>query len=763
MYSGVPSIRLEGDPTKALSLVPLAKVLLYRVQTFVENNSVTTFSATQRVDDSTYIYVLVTGNENIIFISAEPQAVDVVEPEIPIPIIRKYFNFYSGIVESGILRTKKNRDGTTYQVCEGFYPTNDCRNQRDELITLGKQDSARLAVQPYGAFDELTYKGTSNILFSQYRLLRPSMYSGLMQSAVQLVMGYGILPNDKNQPVPTQVKYDYKFFRTHGITRGTDGTLWLIEISATRGVSAMVLPVYNNTQRLYYEAVAKNDQSMITAIETLGALPTGAVFPADSTTYYQLVEEGKILRLLTLDKMQGFYSYSPFSPNMGWAFSPDGREAHNTGYMFESTGFQKSVWFQLNINIGPVKQFPKRNEPIADATASIVKQSEGYIYAPPVAGPGRFIKAKFHNSLVKDPGLYSHDGAPTIEASGKPVPLCDAPLYVGFINGELKVARFFRNNLSEDVNEVYDDRYPGECLYNNSWRIEQYWGNRSLSTMIYTNEFDDRRTLTQASVITDISSVDQGYDPPIVNDFLQNPSYCRVTRQRVYKRTTVIQSYSGEHVESSFVVPAFEREAYYYAFRSIFAGGIQRTRTVSYDSLTDPNVGYGWRKFTGGFDPTPRNIGCETGKCGGNNSERRIICLNHEPYPCSEFADDGQWLEECQGVNQYIFSVAPPRVSTTETDPVDFGRIAYLKLSITGHNGPINIPVEYSEVENRWEAESPDYYSGTVQTVFATHSALGEECVLYNTAINSGESKKVGITPWGFGTSVSCFVGVNGP
>lgn len=760
MYSGVPSIRLEGDKAECTRLIPRGKALLARTQEFVNKAEVTSFSLTEIVDENSYIYTLVLGSQNLIFISSYPTVTDEeTPPEKPITL-PTYFDFYSGVVVGGNLENKTVND-VTFQICTDFYPTIDCRNQRDELIALGKQDVSRLAVRPYGAFTELFAPSVSSRSYSQYRLLRPSMYSGLMQSVVQLVMGYGVL-TEKGQAKPIQIQYDYKFFRCHGITKSVDGTLWLVEISATRGVCVMPLPVVKNTSELYYRAIARNDNSMVTAIETLGVLPTGEIFPTSSKLFYEEVEKGNILRLLKPDEMEGFYSHTAFSPNLGWAFSPTGNEAHNTAYSYNDDGFQFSVWYQINISIGPIKPFRKENEPIAVASASISRQNWGYLYAPPVKGAGRYIKAKFYNGLIEEKGIYSHDAAPTVQATGKKVPLCDAPIFVTFINGTLRVAKFYSNRNGKSIDEVDDSRSPGECLYGNSWTITRRWGRRDFPTMVYTNDHDDRRMLQERTESTLIKSIDLGYDPPIVSDFIQALDHSFIYRVRVFKKEVTRRVSGGEHIGSVFVVPGFCREAYYYAYKEGFSEGVSVSHSVSYDSLRDPNVGYGWRKFIKtGPSPWPRTIGCSRGSCGGDHSERRLVCTHYVRTACSDFADNGRWLTPCEILDFYMGAARPVRNPSSWSDPLDYKYKATLSLEITGHMGTIDIPIEYSTIDSTWENASPDYETGVVQNIFATHSALGEPSVGYETNIGAASVLHKGHLPPFLDETLGCFVGVN--
>ena len=148
---------------------------------------------------------------------------------------------------------------------------------------------------------------------------------------------------------------------------------------------------------------------MITALDELGCLPTGEAFPNTAAQVNELIERGEILRLLEPSELSEFYCCSAYSSAMGWAFNERGNEAHNTAYYFGEDGFQRGVWYQVNINIGAIKENWEPGEPIANGTANLRKNTEGYIYCPPAPGKSyaRYVPIKFHEPML--PGLLSHD------------------------------------------------------------------------------------------------------------------------------------------------------------------------------------------------------------------------------------------------------------------------------------------------------------------------------------------------------------------
>lgn len=795
VYDGVPSIRLEGDEERALALIPEAKVLLYKVQSFMNRAEVNTFSMTRRVNDDSTIFVLVANGQNIIHISVAPNIPELINevPEIEPPVIEaNSIDFYSGLVFRGVIEERTRVDpqsGETirYKVCVAFAPTDDCVAQRSELVT-GRQEVARLAVRPWGAFDILDNANRVPVL-SQYTKLRSSMYSGTMKKVVQIVMGLG--HTKMRSPLGSgadteymreiastgvQVRYDWRFTRTHGITIASDGRLWLVEISQARGVLAMPLPIYpaSDTESFRAAAAERHDESMVLALDELGCLPTGEAFPATVAKLNAAIERGDILRLLTASQLSEFYTCSPYSTSLGWAFNGRGNEAHNTAYYYGGEGFQRGVWYQVNVSIGATNLNRQVGQPIAEGHAELRKNTEGFIYTPPVLGYNRYVPIKFHEPML--PGLLSHEGTPSIEAASLPPPRVDVPMFVSFVNDELKLVRFFRNPKQDPTVIIDDPRYPGECMYDGEWVITESFGVRDFPPMMYTNDFDDRRVATESVVTTIITSVAVGFDAPVISDFLEFPRVAHVHREKVYRRTTTVDNKIGEYLVSAVAIPEYSREAYYYATGSGF-GEHYGSTSIGYDGLRDPNTAYTWRCFPqgpGGTPPWPPGFGCATDNCGGHCTsggdgapkERRVVCLTYEPAgDCSDYADSGAWLSMCQNVDPLINEAPFPRVGSITNWNLGTDEHAKLFLVTPGHNGPIQIPITPGQMVNHWMTPSPDPETSITQFIYATHSAIGNEAVIYSAGLSTytADVLKYGAFPTNVVSAdgFPAFVGVN--
>lgn len=777
MYDGVPSIRLEGDEKRALSLIPEGQLLLAKAQEFAKRADVPTFSMSRRVSDDEYIYVLVAGKQNIIQISSGVKYPDLVHEEPEAPRYPAIPNFLSGLVFNGTIETREEtrEDGSkvSYRVIRQWAPTPNCAKIQD--ISLGRQPSKRLAVLPHNSMSDWNNSALfSPLVFSQYEAPRTSMWSGTMKKVVQIVFGLGNMDEDtlidpeepENiteymddvQHRGVQVQYDYKFMRTHGIYRGSDNTLWLVEISATKGVVAMPLPIFpgSNEPEFFLDAEDRGDTAMVTALEELGCLPTGEGFPVGEA-FKEGLASGDILQLMSPADIRLFYNLSAYSSACGWAFNERGNEAHNVGYTWPGgEGFQKGYWYQININIGSVNKNRRPGEPIASGSANLRLQQEGYLYSPP--GKYSFIPVKYYEPLL--PGLMSHSASPMGPRIGSIN--CDTVVFVAFVNGDLKIARFFRPGPSEIHKTSYDERIGEDCLLDGSWSWGSTTGSRSLPLMPYTNDFDPRAVMEEHVSVGTLTSKSLGYDPPGFGDFIDAPEFCAVTRNKVWEQTYVLEERGGESRSACFVVPGYSREAYYYFEGHWYAGGRRGQTYTDFVRIVDIYSYLGWRKW-----PRIASIAmpphCSKGACGGKHTERRIICELYTPDTCADFADSGPWASQCQDIVSLCSANPPIRIGRSEIwdKGSDFeGKWNFVSDRL---GGPAFGPTTADQHDYAM-AISPDPETGLIQAIFAEHSAIGEDCVIYTKGF--GDERVVrGYTPVQLAKNdgMPLFIGVNQP
>ena len=775
-YDGAPSIRLEGDEKRALALIPEGKLLLSKVQAFTKRAEIPTYSMSRRVSDDEYIYVLVAGGQSIIQISAGVKYPGLVHEEPEVPESPVFPDFLSGLVFNGIMDTREETkaDGSkiSYKVIRQWAPTPNCAKIQD--ISTGRQPSRRLAVRPHNTMSDWN-NGSGTIEYSQNVVPRTSEWSGTMKKVVQIVFGLGRInknklrdPNEPNRSTQymkdvdqngVQVQYDYKFMRTHGIYKGPDNTLWLVEISSNKGVIAMPLPIFPGSDEPGFalRAQQRGDTAMEKALDELGCLPTGEGFPTGKT-FQKKLAKGDILQLLPPADLQEFYRLSAYSSVCGWAFNERGNEAHNVGYTWpEGDVFQVGYWYQISINIGAVNKNREPGQPIASGSANLKKQSEGYLYSPPVRKS--FIPVKYYEPLL--PGLLSHSAKPT-----GPSPFvvnCNTVVFVAFMNGDLKIARYFKPGQAERYDRVEDDRWGEECLLEGSWSWKTTTGSRSLPAMPYTNDIDPRAILEEHVLEGTLTSNTLGFDPPRFSDFLQAPEGCVVWRQKVWKQVTVQETRGGESRSACFIVPAYSREAYYYFEGHWYNGGRKGWTDVDYAYVTDPYIYYGWRKFPRiSSIPYPTNRDCRTNKCGGKHAERRIICWEYSKHQCHDYADSGPWAQECQDIVSLCSAKPPSRSSTYESwdKGTDFeGTWNFLS---DGLNGPVSGPTTENQHVYAM-TPSPDPDTGLVQFIYAEHSAIGEDCVIYTKGFSDRVVAGYTPVPLAQNDGMPLFIGVNQP
>jgi hypothetical protein len=778
LYDGFPSIQLEGDQRRALALIPEAKALLYTVQQVRDNSGAGTFSMSRAVGEDAYIYALSSQGINKLVISVAVEVPEQInpEPETHDGILAP--DFLSGIVVNGFLEERSGDIGGI-AVCAVFAPTPNC--QETAKLGGGYQLSERLAVEPGPAFDFL--RSNSSLPFTQYTRLRPSMYSGTMRKVVQVVMGLGRMNitklRDPRAPGPltpymknvrdygVQVRYDWRFIRTHGITKASDGSLWLVEISPMQGVIATKLPIFPNsdTPEFFAAAEARGDKAMATALLELGCLPTGEAFPTIGRME-EAIRTGKVLRLLPAAGMIPFFECSAYSSYMGWCFNSSGSEAHNTAYKYDEVGFQQGVWYQLNIDIQVVSDVPT-------GSASLRRISSGAIYTAPTSrtNRARYVPFKCYEPLVS--GLLSHEGVGLETTRGKPPPEVDTVMFVMFVNDEVKTVRYFREAVASGYHENSDGLQGEDCPYDGAWSQRQTSGVTTLPTMMYTNDYDDRRVLFGVDIHTRFTSARIGYDPPNYYDFVEAPSTSLVQRRLVFRNTIETTTRNGDRMFSAVIVPEYSREAYYYTVAEEAAEGANLILAVSYSALADPNIGFAWRCWPGTLSALPDRPDCDTRKCRGDApcsngvgfpKSRMVACLGRFEVACSDIADSGPWLADCQNVDGFN-QPAPERPTGQVNTHLGNLQKAKLVLVTQGYNGPILLTTSFANVDELWLNPSPDPVSGSTQNIQVTHNAIGSDTAVYNQDLGYYDAIIRGYSPAsvGPGDKFPTFIGVVQP
>lgn len=843
---GVTSISIEGDQAAGQIYVPRAKKLLRRLVERVNLGGVSNASDFVRLDDTSYCYAIVAGHIAKAVIVVEGSR-EVQHEIVPPGVVPQVPDFYSGAVLGGTIPTPPVTNPPTPKTLHRFWPTPACATLFD--LPDSTQDVEKLTVEPYKEFAGVlgppeNYQGPT---YSQYVKLKPTMYSGSMCGVVQLLMGFGRQQKkslydrtdppigthrqrkeDTEKPTPyqrdvkhdgLQIRYDWRWYRTHGITFGEDGTPWLVEIGHTRGIIAMPLPV-NKTSKLqaFRDKLGDmGDSAGLYALDKLGAFPTGESFPDKALESW--IRAGRVLRLLTADEMEPFYRHGAFSSALGWAFSESGQEAHNTCVSYDPDYFQTAYHYAIELSIGELDerepapaaaglksrfrdlQSDDRYQAVmwkidhmtdteirewisrAGTDQQVFDALDDYEVAPVAVGTGRlwqqergrlYKRGKLSQYDLKFPSpelgyLLSWDMQPAIQSAqfhGR----CDTTVHVFFVGEQLKYVRFFHDPRSIPWEKVTDDS-DGCKLIGTFTRTEEH-GGRSLPVMVYSNDFDDRTELSGSRSIAVEKDIDMGYSAVEVWDNIVLPYLGGVTRTKRFRSCTDTQTWSGESTASAMVVPFYDRSAYYYATAYI-AQAHSHSYSCRYKSQGDPWACSTWRNFpgwTGGWVGGITNghwawLAQHPSGCGPVTARTvEAPGATYSGSKCSDFADSGPWCFTCDNADGMVYSIPPPPLpkstSETERDKVKLTTWLVSSCNLT----PLRIAKEDRTMlnyMNPWFLMSPDPETGFTQYMDETHNAFGDSDVMrYFDEPNGKVLTKGAPQPPGLDKNNATFIGV---
>lgn len=269
-----------------------------------------------------------------------------------------------------------------------------------------KNDPAK----PTTSFNDETFLANAG---DQYTRLTPTLYSGKMAKAASIIMGMG-----------KTVVYGYRWNKCHGITTASDGKHWLIEISTTEGILAMPFPKTKGNAASTVDAIKF-------ATTEFGGIPANTPFPTGVDLTNAITAE-KVYRLKTVGDMAVVFGKIPYSPTMGWSFSDDGSEAHNTCYSTDGTTFT-GHHYKIDLSIVTVSG-------VTTASAAVSLVSEGPLTAKQLT-PGGVYTLPPCTFFDVDAGVQyavpaqNIDFATTEAASTTPLIACH-------INGVLDVVGF---------------------------------------------------------------------------------------------------------------------------------------------------------------------------------------------------------------------------------------------------------------------------------------------------------------------------------
>lgn len=825
---GVSGISIEGDVTAGLFYVPRAKKMLQQLANRIEVGGIRTASDFARLDDHAYCYAIVAMGIQRAVIVVDPLQRD--ESVAARNVAATVPDFVSGCTSDGrITDFPPDALGRTQPpVLRGFWPTPASAQLHDLSDSI--QTSARLAVDPYPALagalaPPADYAGPR---WSQYVKCRPTLYSGRMRWVVQLLLGFGkqvrkSIYDRTPPPVGTprqrrrlkespsayerevlrdgrQIRYDWRWYRTHGIAVGADGKHWIVEIGNTRGVLAMPLPLMPLTDLAEFREKLEDmgDSAGLAALDAFGGYPTGESIPAGEIEPW--IRAGRVVRLSSIDDLTFFYQKSTFSSAMGWAWNERGDEARNMAWEMGLSGYIRATHFGYSVTLGAIA--PRAAAPNAGTLRARIagKASDAHyaanhykvgrldesdigsllsigdvdsLYAaldaatatPVGTGSGHLWIA--HEGYLYKPGnsvehyelkypwpelgyLLSFDMKPALSRS-RIIPYCDTDVHSFFDGDELKYCRYF-NDSRTAVPPAIEDDSDGCELVGVFTRTENQ-GLLHIPPMVYTNQFDHRRELVGARSVRICRGRDLGYTQVYVIDDLTFPPRGRVGRTKRFSQTVTFETFGPESIGSAMVMPFYDRCAYYYAVTEAVLGHT-KTVTHSFKDVTDPWHCETWRNFpgfTGRTGPGGNFIRGEHPSGCGPVDPRTVMAPGgiYQEAACSDFADAGSWCNTCDNADSMVYFIPQPPAPPGDVvnDPPTQTRQTFL-VNASGLT-PLAIETRtftgaFTGAAYPWFKPSPDPETLDTQYAEVAHNTFGDGKVMRYSKEPNGTSIVIG-------------------
>lgn len=533
----------------------------------------------------------------------------------------------------------------------------------------------------------------SSFLFTQYAQLRPTWFSGLMAAVVGIVGGYGrqdlrslpdneveratlklpaalrdriereiagrVLPGYLGRPPQNgQIQFDYKFARTHGVGKDSDGKPWLLRVD-TRGVYAMPLPVVPGTGtaafRQYIERVG--DPELLWVLDTFGAMPSGESFPSQIEDFEAWRRAGVIIKVCGA---ADFYGQLAYSSAIGWSFDLRGSSGYNTCYEFGADGIQRGYGYKLSLSLSPAQsggvltpsidledpqEVARLNSYLAAVSEALGSGPQGQaalykirrtpaadILARASAGASPAMEAIYWQNLelssiavhtgsisrvasgklwapgpprthpqIKFPepvakGCLSHDFG-RLEGSPVPVPppRCDTVMFGYYVGDDLRVVKYFRDD-RQHVQDV-DNNYE-DCMAVGSWEQTATQGSTSILGNFYLSELDERKSAAPVTTTTRIVGTDLGYDSQPYFAFDHFFSMVgTLWRNRYFLRKTHSEKTQGYSLVVAVCIPFLDRNAVLHAKKEAQVAGVV-IDSQEVGAVRDPNS---YRYFTYDF------------------------------------------------------------------------------------------------------------------------------------------------------------------
>lgn len=695
-------------------------------------------------DQDSFIYVLKLADTEVVHIYSTPKSAytptSFEHERLP--------DILNGVTKNARLKNRviTGPDGSTRTVItlDSFKPNAETSGKY-KRSGFGQWD--RLGVKPHPSVAT-----TQSPRVAQYSTVLPTAYSGRMAKLVQVLLGFGRV--QRNETAGTvqeraeaanngiQVQYDCRWHRCHILSTGADGRLWLVEISISRGVSAMLLPLYSKKP-------SADTPSMKAVVEEFGGLPTGQTFPTGKA-FDEAVRAGTILRLATASDLKDFYSLQPFSSAMGWTTNTKGDEAHNTGWRFGEDNIRHSRHYRLKIRIGALKKEREPGEPIASGEAVLSMVSDGRFYHPSTKFPPPI---KFYEPMIG--GLMSVEMQASAGAyvSVAALTVCNTTMHVCYIGDELKLVKYFWDRTNIQARPKVDTNFE-TCMYIGAWYREEITPPIDYVPTFYTTDFDDRKQGEQAVYRLDVVGTEMGwsYHWGADSSIPYFPQWGSLWRDKQFRFRQVTYSTSSKYNAAAIVVPRGLRDGYVYALYTS-RGSAYSTNQTYYRELRDPIAYQLYQYFYSSYKP---KNGCWNQF--GYKAYKELGPLYNE---CNEMIEEGSWRKICQdGEPAQGPSLPKGSFVSKETEPF---HAVTPTLVTSSERGNIALKVTsgsyYDSQWDVWRSRSPDPETDSIQVMDASFSAIGTLHMAYDERIN-GVQTRVGPLLAGEGDGDYNYVGV---
>jgi hypothetical protein len=315
------------------------------------------------------------------------------EPSVFIEV--NIHDYVCGVVRQPTIEEQEDDEGNEYDAIGDFESTTE------GLIRIPDEIAERkLAVGLPDIFVTLADSeamALQGVQFSEHRRVKAGKYTGYMRQVVQLLLGFGHLFNQTyeqtkveegeidfiqpDEPTPNvgsvaEVRFDYRWTKTHGLGWGSDFKTWVIQIGYD-GVYALPLllePVSLTEEgreryKYLYPELFVPDLSGEGLFDLLGGFPLPMDIPYQSDLEAQ-VNAGEVIKLL--DDVSDFYSKTTYANSQGWAFAERMPVAVNTCWHYGEGGIKEGFLFSVEWNLGVFEDAEPttESEALAEAIAA---------------------------------------------------------------------------------------------------------------------------------------------------------------------------------------------------------------------------------------------------------------------------------------------------------------------------------------------------------------------------------------------------------